>query len=165
MKKELRNTAIITLYLPVSFTMEWWSELWIYTHSNMLCLVQVSAITCLDWVEVMTEDWRKWSKSEMKVYGIQWSQTWLHFRILEKTQNYFICHYACKWSRFSAKLAGCQGRPCQQLTWEPTQESWIGQHRVSRHSLCYKGHSFLKAHRGRRMEGESRRGSDIVAEA
>lgn len=45
----------------------------------------------------------------MKECGIQWSQTWLHCRTLERAQNSFICPCVCKSFWFLAKLAGLHG--------------------------------------------------------
>lgn len=105
--RKLRNPALITPYVPVSFAV---NVPWIYIHRKMLCLVQVSR-TRLNRLEVTAGDGSKGSKNEMKASGIQGSQTWLCFAILERAQNAFTCAGRLSW--FPAKLAGLGGKPCQ----------------------------------------------------
>lgn len=66
--RKLRNTAIITRYVPVSFAV---NEPWIYIYRKMLCRVQVSCIW-LKGLEVTAEGRSKCSQNEMEC-GIQGS--------------------------------------------------------------------------------------------
>lgn len=104
----MRNPALITPYVPVSFAV---NEPWIYIHRKMPCLVQVSRAR-LNRLEVTAlGDGSKGSKNEMKASGIQGSQTWLRFAILERAQDAFTCAGRLSW--FPAKLAGLGGKLCQ----------------------------------------------------